>query len=484
MPSDALPHTPDRKRGLRALFDRLAPVRDRWIDRNRYFYRVDHRFMRFLVAPGQKVLDLGCGTGRLLAALEPSEGVGVDLSPAMIAEARSRPGPLDFLVGDMEDPAVIDALAARGPFDVIVLSDTLGFLDDCQAALERLQALSGPHTRIIVAHYSHLWEPVLKLGTALGARMPSGQVNWLSSAEIVNLLALGGFEPIKREWRTLVPRRLLGLGSLVNRFLAPLPLIRLLCLRHYVVARSRDLQRPRALSCSVVVPARNERGNIEAAVQRLPQFAPDQEIVFVEGHSSDGTWDEILRVQAAYPDHKITCLQQPGRGKGDAVRAAFDAASGDVLVILDADLTVPPEDIPKFHRLIERGQADFVNGTRFVYPMEREAMRFLNYWANRVFATIFSYLLNQSFTDTLCGTKVLTASAYRRIAANRAYFGDFDPFGDFDLIFGAAKLNLKIVEVPVRYAARSYGSTQISRFRHGWLLLRMVVFAFRKLKAL
>ncbi len=473
-----------RKSDIRALFDRLAPERERWIDRNPYFHRNDLSYMRFLVPPGQKVLDLGCGTGRLLAALEPVEGVGVDFSAEMVAEARKLHPDLDFLEGDLEDPALIDTLAARGPFDAIILSDTLGYLDDCQTALERLQALSGPETRIVIAHYSHLWEPPLKLATATRSRMPSGQINWLSSAEILNLLSLGGFEPIKREWRMAVPYRLFGLGSLINRFLAPLPVIRRLCLRHYVVARSADKQEARAMSCSVVVPCRNEKGNIEAAVQRLPQFAPDQEIVFVEGHSSDGTWDEVLRVRDAYPDLKITCLQQPGKGKGDAVRAAFDAASGDVLIILDADLTVPPEDIPKFHRLIERGKAEFVNGTRFVYPMEREAMRFLNYWANRVFASIFSYLLNQTFTDTLCGTKVLTRSAYRRIAANRDYFGEFDPFGDFDLIFGAARLNLKIVEVPVRYAARSYGSTQISRFRHGWLLLRMVLFAYRKLKAL
>ncbi|MFY7780532.1 MAG: glycosyltransferase family 2 protein, partial [Tagaea sp.] len=216
---------------------------------------------------------------------------------------------------------------------------------------------------------------------------------------------------------------------------------------------------------------------------RLPQFCERVEIVFVEGHSKDGTLEEMRRVQAAYPDRDIKVLVQDGKGKGDAVRKGFEAATGEVLMILDADLTVPPEQMPKFFRQIADGRGEFVNGTRLVYPMEDQAMRALNWIANHGFSIVFSWLLNQRFTDTLCGTKVLRKSHYERIAANRLYFGDFDPFGDYDLIFGAVKLNLKVVEVPIRYLARTYGETQISRFRHGWLLLRMVAFAWRKLKA-
>jgi glycosyltransferase involved in cell wall biosynthesis len=220
------------------------------------------------------------------------------------------------------------------------------------------------------------------------------------------------------------------------------------------------------------------------AIQRLPDFCDDLEIIFVEGHSKDSTWEEILRVQKAYPHRKIRSLRQPGKGKGDAVRAGFEVATGDVLIILDADLTVPPEDIPKFHYAIASGQGEFINGSRMIYDMDAGAMRFLNRIANHFFAKVFSYLLNHTYTDTLCGTKVLRRAHYQAIATNRIYFGDFDPFGDFDLIFGAAKLHLKVVEIPIRYASRVYGTTQISRFRHGFLLLRMVVFAWRKLKAL
>ena len=461
--------------------DRLAPEREEWIRRNAFYHEQDEAYMRFLIPEGLRVLELGCGTGRLLAALKPSRGVGVDLSEPMVGIARRHHPELEFVVGDAEDPALVHSLA--GPFDVIVISDTIGSMEDCQATLEILHPLCTPETRLVIAYYSRLWEPLLRAGEALGRKMPIRQQNWLSTEDIAALLRLADFEVIKREWRQLLPKRWLGLGKLVNGYVAPWPIVRRACLRNYVVARSRRVPPREHLSATVLVPCRNERGNIEAAVTRLPRFCEDIEILFVEGHSQDGTLEEIQRVIAAYPQYDIKAMVQPGKGKGDAVRAGFAAARGDVLIILDADLTTPPEWMPKFYQAIASGKGEFANGTRLVYPMQDEAMQFLNHIANRVFSWLFTWLLNQRFTDTLCGTKVLTKAHYEQIAANRAYFGDFDPFGDFDLIFGAAKLNLKVVEIPVAYASRTYGTTQISRFRHGVLLLRMVVFAFRKLKA-
>ena len=478
-----LPAPPPSKRKAEALalVERHAASRDDWIARNAFHYEQEFEYMRFLVPEGASVLELGCGTGRLLAELRPSRGVGIDFSIAMIETARANHPGLSFAVGDVEDPSVLAEL--EGPFDYIIMNDTIGWLEDCQTTLTNLHALCHRDTRIVVVYYSKLWEPTLKFAEAVGMRMPQPELNWLTSADIQNLLHLADFEPIKREWRMLLPKRLFGLGTLVNRFIAPIGGIRRLCLRHYVVARPMRAVAPEELSASVIVPCRNERGNIAAAVERLPRFTDELEIIYVEGGSSDGTFEECKRVKAAHPERDIKVFKQPGKGKGDAVRKGFAEARGDVLMILDADLTVPPEDIPKFHRAIACGKGDFINGTRLVYPMESGAMRVLNYWANRTFARIFSWLLNQRFTDTLCGTKVLRAEQYAKIAADRDYFGDFDPFGDFDLIFGAAKQNLKIVEVPVRYADRSYGETQISRFSHGWLLVRMVIFAFRKLKA-
>lgn len=473
---------PSRKQRLFANSEREAARRGYWRKKARFFHEEDNKYLRFLIPPGLRILEIGCGTGDTLAALEPSRGVGVDFSPAMIQEARAAHPQLEFHVGDVEEPATLSGI--EGPFDVILIVDTLGYLEDVQAFLYSLQPFCTRETRIVSAYYSHLWQPLLKLAEGLGLRMPQPAQNVMSPTDTALLARLADFDPIKSESRLLSPLGLLGLGPLINRFLSPLPIIRQLCLRHYLVTRSLAAADDGLKSATVVVPARNERGNIESAVRRTPKFCDDIEFIFIEGHSKDGTYEEMERVKAAYPAMDIKLMRQPGKGKADAVFTAFDAARGDVLMILDADLTMPPEQLPKFWTAIRSGKGEFINGSRLVYPMEDEAMRLLNLAANRAFSIIFSWLLNQRFTDTLCGTKVLRRSDYQRLKAGRAYFGDFDPFGDFDLIFGASKLNLKTVEVPIRYASRVYGETQISRFRHGVMLLRMVVFAFFKIKAI
>ena len=469
-----------RKQTIKEQADKLAGSRDRWIKKNSFFYNDDYNYMNFLINNGQRVLELGCGTGQLLNTLKPSYGVGVDLSGSMIEVARENFPHLEFVQGDIESPDLISSL--NGPFDFIILSDTIGYLDDCEEALAGLHSLCTQDTRIIISYYSWRWQPILALGEKIGLKMPTVEMNWLSTEDTMGFLQLADFDTVKREWRQLVPRNLFGLGSLINRFIGTLPLIRRLSLRNYIVARSIRKIGLKQPSATVLIPCRNEKGNIENAVKRLPNFCEDLEILYVEGNSQDGTLNEIHRVISAYPDKDIKVLVQDGKGKGDAVRKGFNNARGDILMILDADLTVPPEDLPKFYRAIATGKGEYINGTRLVYPMDDQAMRFLNFWANRTFSVLFTWLLNQRFTDTLCGTKVLTKDNYKKIVANRSYFGDFDPFGDFDLIFGATKLNLKVVEVPIRYAAREYGETQISRFRHGWLLLKMVLFAYKKLK--
>jgi SAM-dependent methyltransferase len=473
---------PPRKERIRALSDRLAGDRARWIERNRYFHEQDRRYVRFLVPAGSRVLELGCGIGDLLASLEASYGLGVDFSPAMIDVARRRHPTLDFRLGDVESHDVIDQI--DGPFDAIILSDLIGALDDCEATLSRLHRLCSRDTRLIIAYHSPLWAPLLRLGERTGQKMPDEPQNFLSLQDIANLCDLAGFELIKRDCRQILPRRLFGVGHAINRHVGTLPGVRLLALRNYLVARSlRRAGDDPPRSVSVIIPCRNERGNIEPAVRRLPAMADRMEIIFVEGHSRDDTLAEIHRVAAAHPQIDIKVLVQDGIGKADAVFKGFDRASGDVLMILDADLTMPPEQLPKFWQALASGKAEFVNGSRLVYPLEDDSMRFLNHLANRAFSLLFTWLLNQRFTDTLCGTKALSRDNYRRLKANRSFFGDFDPFGDFDLIFGASRLNLKTVEIPIRYRSRAYGTTQIARFRHGLILLRMVLFAYRKLKA-
>lgn len=470
-----------RKQRILDTMQERAGRRDDWIAHNNFFFEEDWRYMRYVIPEGKRILDLGCGTGALLNALKPSHGVGVDFSSHMIECARAAHPHLTFLNHDIEQLA--NAPELNETFDFIVLSHAVGALDDCWATFKELHRYCHRDTRIVVTYHSPMWAPLSSFYSLIKTGKPHVQQNALSSGDIANLLTLADFEVVFREWRMLSPFRLFGLGRAINRFLATLPLIRKLCLQTYVVARPQPKAIDGSLSVSVIVPCRNERGNIESAVTRLPDF-PKTEIIFVEGGSKDGTWEEVQRVKAAYPDRDIKAFQQTGRGKGDAVRLGFAQAQGDVLMILDADLTMPPEDLSKYYDALATGKGDFINGSRLVYPMEKEAMRFLNLIANNIFALLFSYLLNQRYTDTLCGTKVLLRRHYHELERNRAYFGEFDPFGDFDLIFGASKLSLKMAEVPIRYAAREYGETQISRFQHGWLLLRMVCFAFMKMKAL
>ena len=447
-------------------------------------YREDDRkFMGFLIPPGKRVLELGCGRGQLLAALAPAYGVGVDFSAKAVAKAKALHPDLNFVLGDAEDPATLAGI--EGPFDYIVIADTIGMFEDIDGTLSRVHHLCAPSTRIIISYYSHLWEPILKLAEGLRLRSRQPKINYIATVDFLNLVDLADFEVISQEQRQLIPLRWFGLGPFVNRFIAPLPGIRKLCLRTYIVGRPVRQFPDRKFSASILIPCRNEKGNIENAILRMPKFGTSQEILFVEGNSSDGTYEECERVRDAYKDQwDIKVLKQEGKGKGDAVCKGFAAATGDVLMILDADLTMPPEALPKYQTVIETGKAEFVNGTRLIYPMENEAMRPLNLIANRCFAYLFSYLVNTRLTDTLCGTKVLMRKDYEVLARERGYFGNFDPFGDFDLIFGAAKQNLKIIETPIHYKARTFGETQISRFRDGWLLLKMVWFAYRKLKAI
>lgn len=467
-----------RKAALIALLDAQAPDSDRWKRKNRYYYESIERIVRFHVPPGSSVLEIGCGTGDLLAALEPSRGVGIDISPKVVEIARAKHPVLSFLVGEAED------LPRSEPFDYVVLSDLIGYLDDVQRSFEQLNRVCHTRTRVIITYYNYLWEGVLRAGERLGMKRPQPDQNWLALVDLQNLLSLAGFQTVSMGYKVLLPVRIPLLSSLCNRVLANLPLLRKLCLVEFIIVRPAPVAVPEnTLSCSVVVPARNERGNIEDAVRRIPEMGRHTEIIFVEGNSRDGTAEEIERVIAAHPERTVKLVRQgSGVGKGDAVRKGFAAATGDVLMILDADLTVPPEELPKFLKTLASGSGEYVHGSRLVYPMEKQAMRFLNTLGNKFFSLAFTWLLDQRFKDTLCGTKVLYRRDHERIAAGRSYFGDFDPFGDFDLIFGAAKLDLKIVEIPIRYRERTYGTTQISRFRHGWLLLRMCLFALRRIK--
>jgi SAM-dependent methyltransferase len=460
-----------------ARFDALAAERDRFRAKNRYYHQEIEQLTRFFVPKGASVLEIGSATGDLLAALEPARGVGIDFSPRMVDLARAKHPHLEFRVGDAQD------LPLDEPFDYVVMSDVVGYLDDVWAAFRSLRRVMKPESRLFLTYYNFLWEPLLDLGKLAGRKMPVPLENWLGKGDLANLLGLCDLDVVTSGSAMLVPARIPILSTLANRLLARAPGFQHLALLQYFVARPawQDKAAPRPQSCSVVVPCKNERGNVADIFERTPELGAGTELIFVDGNSDDGTVDEIKRLLPTRPGTKLV-PQGDGKGKGDAVRKGFAAAKGEILFILDADLTVPPEDLPKFYLALAEGHGELINGSRLVYPMEGEAMRFLNHVGNKFFSLAFTYILGRPIKDTLCGTKVLTARSYDRIAAGRAYFGEFDPFGDFDLLFGAARAGLKLVEVPVRYRARTYGDTKISRFRHGVLLLRMTALAFRKFK--
>jgi ubiquinone/menaquinone biosynthesis C-methylase UbiE len=463
-----------------AIYDKLADWREQNQSRHGYYSAQLRRLLSTLVMPGSRVLEVGCGLGDLLASLPTSRAVGIDISPRMIELGRRRHPQLDLRAADAE----IDALP-EGPFDAIIMSDVVGHLEDIQGALERLRGLLDRSGRLIVTYYSFLWEPALRLAEKVGLKTPWPQQNWLSMSDIDNLLRLSGFEIVRHGTEVLLPAKVPVVSGVMNRVGAKLPLLRHGSLVDYFVARPIEETQIRPLpSVSVICPCRNERGNIRDAIYRTPVLGEKCELIFVDGNSTDGTREEIQLLMREYRGPLSLSLidQGAGKGKGDAVRKGFSAAKNDVLMILDSDLTVPPEDLSKFYRALITGKGEFINGVRLVYPMEGEAMRLLNLLGNKFFSAALSWLLEQPIKDSLCGTKVLYRADYERIAANRKFFGDFDPFGDFDLLFGAARLSLKIVDLPVRYRARTYGETKINRFDNGWMLLQMTAFGFRKFR--
>jgi SAM-dependent methyltransferase len=463
-----------------AHWDRVSEMLQRRSGLGGFYQKQLAYHYRLLVPPGLRVLEVGCGQGDLLAALMPGTGVGVDLSAGMVRQASERHPWLHFVQADAHQ------LPLDAEFDVIILSDLLNDLWDVQAVLESLVALVHPRTRLILNTYSRVWEIPLAVAQRLGLSKPNLEQNWFTVEDINNLLDLTGSDVVRHTREILLPLNVPLLSSVANRIMVKIPPLSYAALTNFVVARPTSAPRRGAGATeplvSVIVPARNEAGNIESIFTHTPEMGRGTELVFVEGHSHDDTYAAVEKAIAEHPERSSRLLKQTGTGKGDAVRLGFSSASGEILMILDADLTVPPEDLPRFYHALISRKGEFVNGVRLVYPMEQQAMRFLNLVGNKFFSLVFSWLLGQPIKDTLCGTKAMWKQDYELIAANRAYFGDFDPFGDFDLLFGAARLNLKIVDLPVRYRERTYGTTNIDRWQHGWLLLRMVAFAARRIK--
>lgn len=440
-----------------------------------HYHRQLARHYQALVPKGQRVLELGCGDGSLLAALQPALGVGVDFSHTALQAARRQHPQLHWVQAD------VHSLPLHGSFDVIILSDLLNDVWDVQLLLERLRAVCHSRTRVIINSYSRLWQWPLSLAELLGLKKRALTQNWFTTEDAVNLLGLASYEPVKLSREILLPANIPLLSDFMNSFVVKLPFFSLFALTNFIVARPLEVG-PRLgastpPSVSVIIPARNEAGNIADIFARVPALGSHTELIFVEGHSKDDTYAVIEQEIKKHPHITAQLLKQTGIGKANASWQGFAAASNDVLMILDSDLSVPPEDLQRFYDAIASNKGEFINGTRLVYPMEQNAMRTANLIGNKAFSLIFSWLLGQTVKDTLCGTKVLYRKDFELLKQEYTLFSKVDPFGDFDLLFGATKLNLRIVDLPIRYRERVYGQTNIQRWRHGVMLLRITIAA-------
>jgi len=443
---------------LQKFYDETDTIPQKW---SLGYRKLLAHYYRQMIPQDASVLEVGCGDGSLLEMLPGREKAGIDLSPAQIERARRRlpEATLEAVSGEEFQP--------HRTYDIIILSDTLNQAGDCQLLLERLQKAAHPGTRLLINIYNALWSPLLWLTRRTGITSPVPPLNWLSRNDVFNFLSLSNWEPIRQFAKIVVPVADSPVAALANRWMAPW--LGWFSLSFFAVARPFGQPAAHRPSISIIIPARNEAGNLEAAVRRVPVMSSDQEWIFVEGGSRDNTWDVIQSLPGLFPSARIKTLKQSGKGKANAVWEGFAVAQGDILVILDADLTMPPEELPKFYEALVARKAEFANGVRLVYPMDDKAMQFLNLCANKFFAVLFTWLLEQPVKDTLCGTKMLTRANYDRI-------------GDFDLLFGAARLNLKIADIPIRYKERTYGETNISRWKHGAILLQMAAIGARKLK--
>ncbi len=454
----------------------IAGRRYEWIRSNGYFYDHLKRAIQFVVEPNKRVLEVRCETGELLASVAPSYGVGVEISDAMSEAARVRHPDLHFVTSDIE------SLDLGETFDYILFNHIFDTVDILRA-LERIRRHCAPHTQIIVINYNYLWQSILDFASKLGLRSKFVEPNWVSENDIRGFLKLAGFRPVRKHRFLLFPKYIPLLSSALNKFFARLPGLRRLCMMQIMVARPfSEPKREEDLTVSVVVPCRNEVGNIRHAVERIPQMGRHTEILFCDDKSNDGTPEEITRMQALYPDKDIRLIHGPNICKAENVWTGFRAARGDVLMILDADLTVMPEELPMFLRALATSRGDFINGSRLVYPMPGLAMKSANLLGNKFFGLLFSFLLDQRLKDTLCGTKVLWRNDWLRMQPHLGSWGIQDRWGDYELLFGAHKLHLEIVEVPVHYQERIHGVTKMTKvFANGWRMLLICWHAWHRL---
>lgn len=455
--------------------DNITPKRSKWVKQNKYYYTQLLNTLNYIIEPNNKVLHIRCSTGHILKGINCIKGVGIDDSEKQIIEAKDSFPNLSFYCQNTEN------IQLNETFDYVLIS-SIEDIVDIKAVLDSIKKVSTDSTRIILLNYNYLWNPFVKLAEKFGLKIPQNLHNWISEKDINNFLELSGYEKIINYKTILFPFNFPILSWLLNKYLARLPLFRNLTMLRFTVARKREFKE-REYSVSVIIPCRNEAGNIEDAVKRMPKLGSHTEILFGDDKSTDGTPDKVREMISKYPNMDIKLYNGPGISKSENVWTGFDLAKGDIVLILDADLTVIPEELPYFYEAISKRYGEFINGSRLVYPMHDNAMRLFNVIGNKFFSIAFSYILDTPIKDTLCGTKVMWRKDYERIKKLRGTWGIKDRWGDYELIFSAAKLNLKIIDLPVHYYERTYGETKMTgRIKNGMVMLQMCWAALNKIK--
>lgn len=464
---------------LAEVYGAQAEEREDSLRRNAYYYGRLGAMLRFMTEKGRSVLSVRSDVGQYLEAVDPGHGVGLEIAPELNAVAARRNPGFKFILGCPEEATFGET------FDTILIVNAVNDQFDVQTMLQNLRTACRPDTRLVLTFNNWLWQPVMALAQALGIKRRQPRQNWLSFESVGDLLHLADFDVVRRHTAILCPVYIPVVSWLLNDLVARLPLFDKLCFVQAYVARPRPTRRPQEAlpSVSVIVPCRNEAGNVEAAVLRTPEMGSHTEIIFCDDKSTDGTADEVRRMMREHPGRDIRLVEGPAICKAENVWTGFDAARGDVLMILDGDLAVPPEELPGFYEAIVSGQGEFINGSRMVYPIRTLAMRTANVFGNKMFSLVFSHILRQQVLDTLCGTKVLFRKDYERLKRLRGSWGIDDRWGDYELIFGAAKLNLKYLEIPVHYMERSYGDTKMTgRLKNAMIMLRMCLAAYPRFR--
>lgn len=374
---------------------------------------------------------------------------------------------------------VVDHCLDRKKRCSFLFNGNLNYLMDIQQQLKELHLKLSRHSRVFLIVYNPFMDILYNLATRLQFRVAPKPDVYITEKNLRTFARLANYDVVRVRPSVFIPFYIPLLSNFVNKVLPVIPLIRRLSFLWVVVLRP-IIPEENYPSLSIIIPACNEAGNIQYAIQRIPEFfGPSIEIIFVEGNSTDNTWQCIQNeIQKPHKQFEISAFKQPGKGKNDAVRVGFDNAKGDLVTILDADLTMPPEMLPRFYEAYCKGHGDFINGSRLVYPMENEAMRPLNRIGNLFFCKILSWVLGISISDSLCGTKLYSLNDYKRFVSWRERFGDFDPFGDFEMLFASSELALGVIDLPVCYHARTYGETNISRFYNGLELIKMIIIGF------